>query len=151
MGKLVVLNIVDGDFENGFPVFLEIANDGEYPFAEEHGKLPSAPQLLKHYEDWQKPYSTIVSSLRSSRISGTGYTPSSKISEAKTASQKLNLSLNEWLESPEMHSISKTIYRNLKDESEAIRVIVKTLIPELQRLPWHLWNDFSITVGLKYL
>lgn len=142
MGKLVVLNIVDGDFENGFPVFLEIANDGDYRFAEADGKLPSAPQLLKHYEDWQKPYSSIVSSLRSSRISGTGYTPSSRISEAKTASQKLKLSLNNWLESPEMHSISKSISRNLKDDSEEIRVIIKTKIPELQRLPWHLWNDF---------
>ncbi|WP_341735339.1 protein kinase [Microcoleus sp. CAWBG640] len=142
MGKLVVLNIVDGDFENGFPVFLEIANDGDYRFAEADGKLPSAPQLLKHYEDWQKPYSSIVSSLRSSRISGTGYTPSSRISEAKTASQKLKSSLNNWLESPEMHSISKSISRNLKDDSEEIRVIIKTKIPELQRLPWHLWNDF---------
>ncbi|NMG09793.1 protein kinase [Brasilonema sp. UFV-L1] len=140
MSKLVVLNIVDGDFENGFPVFLEIATEGEYHFAEADGKLPPAPELLKQYQNWQLPYSSLVSSLRSSRIQVTGATTS--ISQIKAASQKLKSSLNHWLNSPQMHSISRTLYRNLKDESEEIRVVVRTQNSELQRLPWHLWDDF---------
>lgn len=141
MGKLVVLNIVEGDFERGFQVFLEIATEGEYSFAEAEGRLPSAPELLEYYKNWQTPYLNLVSSLRSStRLSVTGFTTS--LPEIKTASQRLKHRLNNWLDSPEMHSISKTLSRNLTDESEEIRFIIKTKNSDLQRLPWHLWDDF---------
>lgn len=140
MSKLVVLNIVDGDFENGFPIFLEIATEGEYRFAEANGKLPPAPELLKHYQNWQLPYSSLVSGLRSSRIHVAGSTTS--IPQIKAASQNLKSSLNDWLNSPQMRSISRTLYQNLNDKSEEIRVIIRTQNSELQRLPWHLWDDF---------
>ncbi|QDL10865.1 hypothetical protein DP113_25715 [Brasilonema octagenarum UFV-E1] len=140
MSKLVVLNIVDGDFENGFPVFLEIATEGQYGFAEANGKLPPAPELLKQYKNWQLPYNSLVSNLRSSRIHVAGSTTS--IPQIKTASRNLKSSLNDWLNSPQMQSISRTLYQNLNDKSEEIRVIIKTQNSDLQRLPWHLWDDF---------
>ncbi|NMF65429.1 protein kinase domain-containing protein [Brasilonema octagenarum] len=140
MSKLVVLNIVDGDFENGFPVFLEIATEGQYGFAEANGKLPPAPELLKQYKNWQLPYNSLVSNLRSSRIHVAGSTTS--IPQIKTASRNLKCSLNDWLNSPQMQSISRTLYQNLNDKSEEIRVIIKTQNSDLQRLPWHLWDDF---------
>ncbi|MBW4626070.1 MAG: protein kinase [Brasilonema octagenarum HA4186-MV1] len=140
MSKLVVLNIVDGDFENGFPVFLEIATEDQYRLAEANGRLPAASELLKQYKNWQLPYNSLVSNLRSSRIHVAGSTTS--IPQIKEASRNLKSSLNDWLNSPQMHSISRTLYQNLNDKSEEIRVIIKTQNSDLQRLPWHSWDDF---------
>jgi hypothetical protein len=43
VGKLVVFKLGDGNFEQGFPVTLQIGEDGDRPSTEITGKLPKAP------------------------------------------------------------------------------------------------------------
>ncbi|WP_287296175.1 hypothetical protein [Moorena sp. SIO2C4] len=54
MAKLVTLKL-DGDFEEGFRVTLEIGSEGEGPETELTGRLPPAPNLVNHYHEWRSP------------------------------------------------------------------------------------------------
>ncbi|MBD2606396.1 protein kinase [Scytonema hofmannii FACHB-248] len=144
MGKLVVINLVEGNFETGFSVSLQIWTEGDRQWiAAVKGKLPPATELHKHYTLWQSHYRKHVSGRYFTRISVTGGTSTSIISDIKKASKQLKLSLNDWLKADSSFSpIREKLFQNLKDESEEIRVIFETENLELQRLPWHLWDDF---------
>jgi serine/threonine-protein kinase len=143
MGKLVILNIGKGDFENGFPVFLQISEEDGPCFADAHGKLPAVPNIWQCYENWQQPYTRLVTDfIRSSARLGDFKVKQVSVQEIRTAKENLKFSLNDWLNSPEMSAVLRTIDRALKDESEAIRFIIKSERLELQCLPWHLWDDF---------
>ena len=56
MGKLVILKLGDGGFEQGFPVTLEIGEDKNRPSLELIGKLPPIPEIRETYEGWTKSY-----------------------------------------------------------------------------------------------
>jgi tRNA A-37 threonylcarbamoyl transferase component Bud32 len=143
MGKLVVINLVGGNFEQGFDIALQIWTEGDRQWiASTTGKLPPAKELLEYYKSWQSRYRSHVSGRYSSRISVTGGTNTTIISDIKKASQQLKFSLNNWLKADSSFSpIREKLFQTLKDESEEIRVIFNTEHPELQRLPWHLWDD----------
>ncbi|MBD6616712.1 protein kinase [Komarekiella sp. 'clone 1'] len=144
MGKLVVINLIDGNFESGFAVSLQIWTEGDRQWiAAAKGKLPSAPELHEHYTHWQLRYRNHVSGRYSTRMGVTGGTDASIIDEIKRASKQLKSSLNDWLKANSNFSpIREKLFQSLKDDSEEIRVIFETENPELQRLPWHLWDDF---------
>ncbi|MDF5733710.1 MAG: CHAT domain-containing protein [Rhizonema sp. PD38] len=145
MGKLVVINLIEGNFETGFSVSLQIWTEGDRQWiAAAKGKLPPAKELHKHYTHWQSRYRDHnVQSRNSKRLSVTGGTDASIINEIKQASKQLKLSLNNWLKPDSNFSpIRETLFQSLKDESEEIRVIFETGNPDLQRLPWHFWDDF---------
>ncbi len=144
MGKLVVINLIEGNFETGFSVSLQIWTEGDRQWiGAAKGKLSPATELHKHYTLWQSHYRKHVSGRNSTRISVTGGTDASIISDIQKASKQLKLSLNDWLKADSSFSpIREKLFQNLKDESEEIRVIFETENLELQRLPWHLWDDF---------
>jgi len=144
MGKLVIINLVGGDFERGFAISLQIWTEGERKWiAEAKGKLPPATELLKHYKYWQLKYRSHVSGNYSPRMSVTGGTDTTIISDIKKASKQLKSSLNNWLKAGyDFSPIREKLFQTLKDEAEEIRVIFDTDNSELERLPWHLWDDF---------
>ncbi len=144
MGKLVIINFVEGNFENGFSVYLEIRTEGDNQLiADAKGKLSPNINLYTYYINWQLSYRNYISGRNGTRISVTGGSASSILNEIKKASKQLNTSLNSWLKADVNFSpIREKLFQSLKDESEEIRVIFKTENPELQRLPWHLWDDF---------
>uniref|UniRef100_UPI001177D6C6 CHAT domain-containing protein n=1 Tax=Calothrix rhizosoleniae TaxID=888997 RepID=UPI001177D6C6 len=144
MGKLVVINLVGGDFERGFVISLQIWTEGDRKWiAEAKGKLPPAKELLEHYKYWQLKYRHHVSGNYSARMSVTGGTDTTIISDIKKASKQLKSSLNDWLKADyDFSPIREKLFQTLKDEAEEIRVIFDTNNPELERLPWHLWDDF---------
>ncbi len=49
MGKLVVLKLGDGSFEQGFPVTLQMGEDERPPCLEIIGKLPPIPEIPQSY------------------------------------------------------------------------------------------------------
>ena len=65
------------------------------------------------------------------------------INDIKTARDKLKSSLNNWLQANyEFSPIREKLFQKLKEETEEIRFIFDIDNPELERLPWHLWDDF---------
>ncbi len=55
MGKLVVIKIGEGSFEQGFPVTLEIGEERDRADTSLRGKLPPS-QIDSLYDNWQSEY-----------------------------------------------------------------------------------------------
>ncbi|MEG4271984.1 MULTISPECIES: CHAT domain-containing protein [unclassified Microcoleus] len=141
MVKVVVLKIGNGDFERGFPVSLQIGEDGFHPFTEPRGQLPPAPDIVTHYTCWQSSYRRIVDpfGVRLGAEEGQPTNPQELNKQNATASEQLGGSLNKWLKSGEFSSIREKLKQVLKTDEE-VRFIVETDDIRLQRLPWHLWD-----------
>ena len=56
MGKLVILKLAEGDFEQGFLITLQISNENARATVEITGKLPPNSQISKNYDRWQSIY-----------------------------------------------------------------------------------------------
>ncbi|MDX2228202.1 MAG: CHASE2 domain-containing protein [Leptolyngbyaceae cyanobacterium bins.349] len=136
MSKLVILNIGEGSFEQGFPVTIQIGEEGCHPDVAETGKLPALPELPLYYSRWQSSYEGLGSR---SRIKGKQITPFTLKEDCHSAAQILRARFNTWLRSEEFRPVQDT-WRETLAPSEEIRVLLQTNHAELQRLPWHLWD-----------
>ena len=126
MGKLVVLNLGEGDFNRGFGgVTLRIGEDGASPSTEINGKLPSVPELPDSYSNWQK----------NGMIPRLG-------NKHKPSSEQLKIRLNSWLNSEPFRPIREKLLEQLTPDDE-VRVIIQVQDIQLRRLPWHLWDFFE--------
>ncbi|HEY9610124.1 CHASE2 domain-containing protein [Allocoleopsis sp.] len=138
MGKLVVLKLWDGSFEQGFPVTLQIGDDERHPCLETIGKLPPIPEIPKYYGTWATNYRRL--GLRSRlEASVAQVTNVSTIESCCSAAQILRDRLNAWLDSEPFRPIREKLLEQLMPSQE-IRLIIQTDNPWLRRLPWHLWN-----------
>lgn len=141
MGKLVVFKLGDGSFEQGFPVTLQIGEDGDRPLIEITGKLPPTPEISQNYSYWQTAYYRL--GLRSRlEAAAVQVTNVSIMDDCYNAAQLLCNSLNAWLHSESFRVIREKLLEKLMP-SDAVRAIVQTEDPLLQRLPWHLCDLFA--------
>ncbi len=145
MKKRVILTLMPGSIDQGFPVVLRITTNG-LPTEQETqfvGQLPPAPELLQLLYRWQSAYRKTTG--LQSRIKAK---PGQVTQEANISSQKLGLQLveelNNWLNS------GATEWQKLRDqlqhklhENDEILVLVETDDLQVRQLPWHLWNFFS--------
>lgn len=140
MSKLVVLKIGDGDFAEGFPVTLQIGEDGERHCIEISGKLPPMPEIPVLYTQWQSSYRSLGIASRIKALS----IKHSIFSENKfnKVIQELICCINAWLNSETFRQIRECWLCHLST-AEEIRVIIQTEDAMLQRLPWHLWDLFE--------
>ncbi len=137
MGKVVVLNLVAGDLQQGFSVTLEIGEDG-YPRAIHlSGKLPAAQSILEDYLRWQSILCPRSSTRGLQRVPGLVTNVS-----WNELSDSLKISLNSWLNSEQFRPIREKLLEELNKDDE-VRVIVQAADIQLRRLPWHLWDFFE--------
>ncbi|MCA1994113.1 MAG: ABC transporter substrate-binding protein, partial [Coleofasciculus sp. S288] len=144
MGKFVVLQFLDGSFEQGFLVTLRIGEDSN-PFPTERvGKLPPAPEIPQHYSRWQDIYFNLGLSLEwSPRLEApAAQVTNYSIQDCNNAAKVLHHSLNSWLRSESFLSIREKVLANISKEDE-VRVFLQAQDPLLQRLPWHLCELFE--------
>ena len=79
MKKLVVLKL-DGDFDRGFRVSLEIGEDGkrtDFELSDDRLKLPPIPKLPDIYQDWCRSYRSLGGhriKIKKDRISNVKFT-----------------------------------------------------------------------------
>jgi CHASE2 domain-containing sensor protein len=138
VGKLVVLKIGEGTFEQGFPVTLQLGEDGKNPSLEITGKLPPIPEIPQYYSGWARNYRRL--GLRSRlEASPAQVTNVSKLEICCNAAQVLRDRLNDWLHSQPFCPIREKLLEQLMPSDE-IRLIVQTENIWLRKLPWHLWD-----------
>ncbi|MBV8885741.1 MAG: CHAT domain-containing protein, partial [Chroococcidiopsidaceae cyanobacterium CP_BM_RX_35] len=142
MGKRVILTLLEGSFEQGFPVILRIGEDGTVADTgiQILGKLPPALNILELFNNWQLAYYHTVmphSRIRPKPAQVTNFS-------CHQLGSDLALQMNKWLNSEfrEWQKIRDGLQRHLNDNDE-IHVVLETEDIALRRLPWHLWNLFS--------
>ncbi|AOY81568.1 CHASE2 domain-containing protein [Moorena producens JHB] len=138
IGKLVVLKIGDGSFDQGFPVTLQIWEEGKSPSLEITGRLPPAPEIMQSCQSWTTSYHSLglPSRLEASVVQVTNV---SKLERCYNAAQVLGDRLNAWLYSEPFRPIKDKLLEQLLPSDE-IRLIIQTENSCLRRLPWHLWD-----------
>jgi ribosomal protein L40E len=147
MAKLVFLKILDGNFDEGFIVDMQIFDEFDNHrrlIADTKGKLPSSGRMLSYYNEWQDCYRKIVYQ-RNPRIAvqNQAVTNTEIITEIKKAKKNLHIHINEWLKPQgDFIGIWTSLLTHLKDDDEDIRVIIKTDDLQLKRLPFFLWDIF---------
>ena len=137
MGKLVVLKLGDGSFQQGFSVTLQLGNDGDRPFTEVIGYLPPAPEISQNYSTWQSAYRGL--GLRPRIKALPTVTNVSITQDCDIAAEVLRDRLNSWLHCKSFRPIREKLLEQLMPTDE-VRVIIQTEDIWLRRLPWHLWD-----------
>jgi WD40 repeat protein len=137
MKKLVILKF-DGNFELGFQVNLEIANEGQRAYRTTTAKLPeniNIPQLLNN---WHEIYCSRYSQFRVKSGGSRRVNLESLNQECTRESINLLACFNQWLNASSFKEVINYLQElNPKDE---IRIIITTSCHELRQLPWHLWD-----------
>ncbi|MGF1674282.1 MAG: CHAT domain-containing protein [Rivularia sp. (in: cyanobacteria)] len=150
MSKLVVINLGYGDLEQGFKQVTAQLWEVGNPLPEKFiASLPPAVEIIALDQNWQMGYQTLCNRLPSRsmdeddeiEIDAAGITNVSDI-DFNQLSQKLQISLNDWLKSVDFLNIDRKL-RSALHLSEEIQVIIETNNILLRRLPWHCWDFFD--------
>ncbi|KST65674.1 CHASE2 domain-containing protein [Mastigocoleus testarum] len=138
MGKLVVLKLIEGDFEQGFYAILQIGDENALPAVEITAKLPPNPTILRDYYHWQSIYRHLRLPSRPIGLPKQ-VTQAPSLEECHQAAQKLKVNFNTWLASDSFRPICEKWLEKLTP-GDTIRVILQTRDLRLQKFPWHLWD-----------
>ncbi|MCC5619278.1 CHASE2 domain-containing protein [Nostoc sp. CHAB 5836] len=144
MSKLVILKIGEGNFEQGFPVILQIGEEGK-PFpppVQVTGNLPPKPEIIQLYDRWRLKYDNIGDKKRALEKPNKQITNVSIPEDCQAAAQRLSNSLNQWLQSREFLRIRDKLHEEI-NSSEVVRFFLETEDIQIQRLPWQEWDFFA--------
>lgn len=140
MGKLVILSIEQGDFQQGFPAKLQIGLEGEHLSAPINGYLPPNPKIPNYYKSWQSAYLTRVETLRLDKSKP--FESNVSDDDVNAQARHLTITMNQWLNSQEFNLIREELLLSLKPDDE-VRFIIQAPSILLRQLPWHLWDLFN--------
>jgi CHASE2 domain-containing sensor protein len=145
MSKLVVISLLGGDLNRGFPVVTAQLWDVNQSFPMKFtGSLPAVPELGELYKRWRLLYEAVHYRLGSNhriKVHSQDITNIS-VHDFDDVCQKLKASINGWLNSESFQNIERQL-RTLLSPNDEIRVIFETNVALLHRLPCHLWNFFE--------
>ncbi|HAZ47195.1 MAG TPA: hypothetical protein DDW76_18860 [Cyanobacteria bacterium UBA11369] len=151
MQKLIVFKIGKGSFKRGFPVTLQIGEEGKQPVVEVRGRFPPDSQIPDLYYQWQSKYKGD----RQITVAPNQTNNYSSVEECQDAASKLEERLQEWFDQPPMQKLLASVLKKVNEEDEA-RIVLQTQNVQLQKLPWHLWNllewfpKAEIVLGSEY-
>jgi CHASE2 domain-containing sensor protein len=140
MGKLIVLKL-DGDFNQGFRVTLEISLEGERPEVEIIGNLPPAIYLTQQYDNWQSIYRSLGKTSRIIKVREPKKDRSLKKGSQECRNQAFILRdrLNNWLKADSFLSIREKLLEKVSTSDE-VRVIIRADNHQVWQLPWSQWD-----------
>ena len=151
MKKLVVLKL-DGDFNQGFGVSLEIGEDGkraDIELSDNQLRLPPIPKLPSIYQEWSRSYRSLDGhriKIKKGQVSNVKFTCLKEDCQAKADSIKLIFTT--WLKADSFQIIKEKCLIHLSPTDE-IRFIIRTNETQLRKLPWHLWDLFDNYPGAE--
>lgn len=140
MGKLVVLRIGAGDFEQGFPVMVQVAKEGQPPHLEVPGHLPPAPDVPDRYAAWQHTYYQLSGiRLTAPALQVTNVSLQEITHRCESTARTLESALKTWFQQSDFRDLREVIQEEVGREDRA-RIVVQTQDSLLRRLPWQLWD-----------
>jgi branched-chain amino acid transport system substrate-binding protein len=144
MSKLVIFRIEGGDFHQGFPVSLEIRENGRLCAPVVFGSLAPAPNLLQSYGEWQQNYyvwGNYYSWLRQIDVPSVIESNHSGEEEENinNAANEFESVFKEWLNHSSLGDITEELLQTV-NRHDPVRFIIQTSNPDLQKLPWELWD-----------
>jgi CHASE2 domain-containing sensor protein len=138
VGKLVILKLGEGSFEQGFPVTLQIGDENSRPVLEITAELPPYPEIPRSYHYWQSIYRNLQLPSRPIGLPKTT-TKTPTIEDCHQAATELKVQFNSWLASESFRHLREKLLEKLLPEDN-IRILVQTKDVRSQKLPWHLWD-----------
>jgi CHASE2 domain-containing sensor protein len=143
VGKIATLEFNEGSFEQGFSITLCIGDFAAPIHTKITGKLPPNPALPLAYDQWRSHYLNLLSNPQfNSRPICLPKASNSSPDDCQQAAQAVSQELNQWLRSPNFLPIWQTWLTKI-NPTEDLDVLLQTDNPQLQKLPWHLWDLFS--------
>jgi CHASE2 domain-containing sensor protein len=142
VGKIATLEFNEGSFEQGFSVTLCLGDFAAPIHTKVTGKLPPNPALPLAYAQWRSHYLNLLSNPQfNSRPICLPKASNSSPDDCQQAAQAVSQELNQWLRSPSFLSIWQTWLTKI-NPTDDLDVLLQTDNPQLQKLPWHLWDLF---------
>ncbi|NET72008.1 MAG: ABC transporter substrate-binding protein [Sphaerospermopsis sp. SIO1G2] len=142
MGKRVIFEIGEGNFDQGFPVKIRIWEEGKPQFAEIVGEFPPAPEIPQTYDKWRSAYSKLPGDWLIT-VPKTQITNVSNSEVCHHAAQNFLNNFNTWLNQPLVRKLEREFLITI-NKSDNLRVIIQTQNPLLRKLPWHLWQLWEV-------
>lgn len=147
MKKLILLTLLDGNFEKGFPVILEMGKDGKETELKITGFLPGSSRITESFTNWQQDFRKKVTgndrgeSPNYPRMKAQGQ---ARVFSSKNSAEQLKQELNQWLNSGDekWQKIRDRLQQYLTKTDE-IRVVIQTEENQLRQLPWQEWDVFT--------
>jgi CHASE2 domain-containing sensor protein len=142
MRKRVILTLMEGSYEQGFPAILRISENNVLTETaiQIPGKLPPAPKIIEKFIHWQLAYNQILMAVRTITV------PVQEVTNVSSTQLGTDLvdSLNDWLNSASIdwEKIRNELQVNLNTTDE-IEILIETNNLELWQLPWHKWDLFE--------
>ncbi len=156
MGKVAILKVGHGNFEQGFDVLLQIKTDDNCLLAELEGQLPPNPGLEGCYVSWQTRFRRLQGASQSSRRLNTETEEAWEIDESFQSNSSavddfsrcqrlvrdVEKRMKKWLQSstPKWQCIRERLRVEFAQGESEIRLIIQTKNPRLWKLPWHVWD-----------
>ncbi|MEH2247997.1 CHASE2 domain-containing protein [Nostoc sp.] len=138
MGKLVILKLGEGNFEQGFPVTLQIGDENARPTVEITGALPPNPEIPRDYYRWQSIYRNLRLPSRPIGLPKE-HNQAPTLEDCQQVTEEFKVCFNTWLASDSFRPIREKWLEKLMF-ADNIRVLLQTKDLQLQKLPWHLWD-----------
>jgi hypothetical protein len=142
VSKRIVFKIGSGDFEQGFPVTLQLGEEGRTPQLELTRFLDAAPHLPHLYQEWVRAYHRLGgldTRIRIPTLAVTHLATPEEQTQCREAAEKLRSHFNQWLRQPNVLDLREAILETL-DRQTPVRIIIQTQDWVLQRLPWTVWD-----------
>ncbi|MBW4603783.1 MAG: CHAT domain-containing protein [Calothrix sp. FI2-JRJ7] len=142
MAKVVVFDIGNGSFEEGFPVTLSINEEGKPTYFTKKGKLPPAPEIPELHRNFQQIYRHLPLVQRIITVDPAQPTNFSTPRECKNAADALEESLRIWCVRTDIIQLRQWVQEEVHIDEPA-RVIFQTDDEILKKLPLHQWELFQ--------
>ncbi len=161
MGRVAILKIGHGSFEQGFEVSLEIKEDEGQSWAEIPGKLFANVEIESLYQSWQQSFYQLAGIYRNNsswdidRSIATNVSSLNLVADCQQKFQDLEANMKSWLQPSADNNwqrIRERFAQELASHAPEIRLIIKARDKILWKLPWHLWDlcsDYP-DVGISY-
>ncbi|NJM24061.1 MAG: hypothetical protein HC907_38595 [Richelia sp. SM1_7_0] len=141
MSKLVVISLLGGDLNQGFPVVIaQVWNNNQ--FYKINGSLPGTPELSKLYKKWQLLYKAVHQRMGSRITMYQEDVNNVSTNDLADVCQKIQASINAWLKCESFQDIERQL-RTLLSQDDEIRLVIETDTLLVHSFPWHLWNFFE--------
>ncbi|MBW4577165.1 MAG: CHAT domain-containing protein [Aphanothece sp. CMT-3BRIN-NPC111] len=138
--KLVILDLDESNVEQGVRATLEILEANNQIQTWATSWLPSAPDIINKYADWQSQYHSLNlnSRLEASETKVSNISSSENSQQCAHSAEVLRNSLNNWYNSLEFSRIRERLLEELEEDAE-IRIVIRTKSSRLWQLPWNLF------------